>query len=148
MNFKMSFGRGAYYMIAIGIVVESLMAIGAFYLGITSLGIIIVLGILIMAGLAYTSFYRDRYEVTDSEIITHVFGSKKRAYAIDKITLIRYIDLGTEWGRNPPNARYQLEIHFDRAYLKSVMPIRFAPDDRDAFVAALLPINPTISIEK
>lgn len=144
-KYKIAYGRGAYYSLTIGALLEVVLAIPAliyyFYLGV---GIVVFTIIMIWyCCKIYNSSY---YEITDSEIVTCGFSCKKQTYPIDKISKICYVDTGTEWARNVPNARYQLEIYFDRKYLKSVMPLYFAPEDRDAFVKTLLHVNPDIIV--
>lgn len=92
------------------------------------------------------AFKKNHYEIVDGEIIIKYFAGKSKRHPIDKIFKIEYIDVGTEWMRFSPSGRYQLAAYFDRQYFKSVEPRRFGPEDRDAFVAALLEIKPDIEV--
>lgn len=122
MKFKMAFGRGAYYSLAIGTLLELVMAAVVIFVGVFYLGLGIILLTVAMVWFCWAIYQKSHYEITDSEIMVCLYGSKKKRYPIDKITEIRYIDTGTEWKEYPPNARYQLEIYFDKKYLKSIMP--------------------------
>ena len=116
------------------------------YVPVLGIGFIALMAFL--GWLQYMTVHNNKYIVTDKEIVIEMFWTKTRKYLIDKIQRIEYVDLGTDWGRYPPNARYQLAIYFDRKYVKSVEPIRFGPSDRNSFVATLLEINPSIVIKE
>lgn len=131
----------------IGIVMV-LPIIWIFLIHIPVLGIGFLALFAFLGWLQYMIIHNNKYIVTDKEIIVEMFWTKTKKYFIDKIQRIEYVDLGTDWGRNPPNARYQLAIYFDRKYVKSVEPIRFGPDNRDEFVEALLQSNPNIEIKQ
>lgn len=98
--------------------------------------------------LYYKVIHTNRYVVSDNELAVRQFWRKTKIYRIDRILKIEYVDLGYDWGRTAPNARFQLAIYFSRDYVKSVMPFRFGPVDRDGFVEALLESNPSIAVDR
>lgn len=146
-DFKMAFGRGAYYSLIIGSIIELVMVVVFLRISLW-LGIVFLLLMVGAMWLSCMSISKSHYEITSQELILHMFGSGKKKYLIDRIRKIIFVDMGTEWIHYPPNARYQLEIYFDRKYLKSVEPVRLAPEDRVGFVDCLLERNPEIIIEK
>lgn len=97
---------------------------------------------------SYKTIHTNRYVVADNEIAVIQFWRKTKIYRIDRIMKIEYADLGYDWGRTAPNARFQLAIYFTRDYVKSVMPFRFGPADRDGFVESLLESNPSIEVDR
>lgn len=147
-TFKMAWGKGANYILAIGIATEILFAIVAFRAGILYLG----LGILALTAMTLwfqrMTVKKSRYEICNNELIVRAFADKKRIYPINKIQRIKYIDLGTDWARTPPNSRHQLAIYFDKKYIKSVESRRFGPEDRDEFVDAILLVNPDVVVDR
>ncbi|MCI9042587.1 MAG: hypothetical protein HFJ93_01540 [Muribaculaceae bacterium] len=112
------------------------------------LGLGLLAPVVFMIWLQYMTIRGGKYIVTGNEIIVKMFWTKTRRFSIDKIQKIDYIDLGTDWGRCPPNTRLQLAVYFERKYVKSVEPFRFGPSDRDGFVEALLEHNPGIIVDK
>lgn len=146
--FKMAWGKGAYFSLAIGVIVELVLICIFFMVGAFYLGIILVALCVLMVWFQYATIKNNRYEVSGNDLIVKCFGDKKRVYPIDKIQKIVYVDCGTDWQKTPPNSRYQLAVYFDRKYIKSVEPRRFGPEDRDAFVEILFKINPNIVIEQ
>lgn len=147
-TFRMAWGKGAYYSLTIGVIVELVMIFTFIKFGLLYLGIGLLIFCMLLIWLQYSAIRNNRYEITESDLIARCFGDKKRIYPIDKIHKIVFVDCGTDWQKTPPNCRYQLAIFFDRKYIKSVEPRRFGPEDRNAFVDALLEINPQIIVDK
>ena len=145
--FKMGWSKATYVVPAIGIALQLFMS-SVLFVAFPPVGLLFLAFILFMVWMQYKSIRSARYIVTDNEIRVKRFWYKTRNFRVDKIRKIVYIDLGTDFGRNPPNARYQLLIYFERTYLKSVMPIRVGPADRDGFVDALLELNADIEVDR
>lgn len=146
-TFEMAFGKGAHYSLAIGTVMELLLAaLIAPASAVMSLGIVVLTFAMVV--LYLLSLSKSSYAITDKTLSANLFAQKRRDYSIDKITHIDFIDIGTEWSRSGPNARHQLAIHFDRKYIKSVLPVYFAPRDREAFVKAIMAINPSVTVDE
>lgn len=147
-TFKMAWGKGTYYNLII------LFFIMSFFICFTlmmdefwiSVGLLVLC--LIIAGCQYAAIKINCYIIRENKIIVKKFTWKERIYPIDKIFKIEYIDIGTQWSDYPPNSRYQLAVYFDRIYLKSIMPRRFGPENRKAFINYLLEINPHIIVGK
>lgn len=144
-TFKMAFGKGAYYAVFIGTMMELVLVI-VMSLVKLYIGLLFLLMVILTLWFCSMSVRRSRYIVTEDEIIVALYADRKRKFCIDRISKINYVDTGTEWARNAPNARHQLAIYFDRKYLKSVEPRYFAPEDRNAFVEELLRHKPDITV--
>jgi len=147
-TFKMAWGKGTNYGLAIGTAMELILAFGAVLGGCLYLGLGILVLTAMMIWFQRLIIKRSRYEICNNELIVKAFANKKITYPINLIQKIEYVDLGTEWGRNTPNSRHQLAIYFDRKYIKSVEPRHFGPEDRHAFVKAILDINPDIIVDE
>lgn len=143
----MAWGKGAFWSMAIGLTVELMLIFLIFMAGAIYLALGLLAFCIMIIWLQCAAIRHNRYEITGDSIIVRCLGEKKRIYLIEKIQKIVFVDCGTEWMRNPPNSRYQLAIHFERKYIKSVEPRRFGPVDREAFVRILLGINPDIIVE-
>lgn len=105
-TFKMAWGKGARYMLVIGAILELMIIlpffkVGLFYFG---FGFLVLYGLLIW--FICVSLRNNHYEINDNDLIVKSFGDKKRTYPIDKIQKIVFVDYGTEWLRKPPNSRY------------------------------------------
>ncbi len=146
-TFKMAWGKGVYFSLAYTVVVFIPLIWATCSGGAFSLTAAIAILLCLVSLMQWFALHKNRYIITDSDIIVKNFGEKARTYPIDKITRIEYVDLGTDWMKTPPNSRYQLAIWFDRKYIKSVEPRRFGPVDREGFVEAILKINPSITVE-
>ena len=144
-TFIWGWSKGTYYMPIIAIVMV-LPIIWIFLIHIPVLGIGFLSLFAFLGWLQYMVIHNSKYIVTDKEIVVEMFWTKPKKYLIDKIQRIEYVDLGTDWGRNSPSARFQFAIYFERRYLKSVEPRLFGPADRNSFVATLLEINPNITV--
>lgn len=112
---------------------------------IASGGVLVILGI----GIYHTfmRYFKSGYMVSDEEIIVDIFSDEKRTYPIDMITMIVYIDTVSKWHPFSRQPRHQLAIFFKRSFIKSIEPVCFAPQNRDAFVDAILTSNPDITVE-
>lgn len=124
----MAWGKGAYYGMAIGYVIEFVMIckffiVGLFYHGI---GFLAFLGLILW--FQYATIKNNRYEINGDNLIVRCFADEARIYPIDKIQKIVFVDLGTDW--------------------QSIEPRRFGLEDRESFVNTLIEINPNIIVEK
>lgn len=146
--FKMGWSKAIYYISAVGIGVMLIFAYVLFAVGVFFGGIFLLASIMFMVWLQWKTISTCRYELNGDEIVIRGFGCRQRVYLINKIKKIEYVDLGTDLGRNPPNSRYQLAIYFERKYIKSVEPIRFGPEERDAFVKSILEVNPNVVVDE
>lgn len=147
-TFKLGYGRGARVGVAVGSAMELVLAFAFFSAGLFWFGLGIVALTLVVGCLVIYSMRRTRYEISDSEILVRCLGESNKRYLIDKIQKIQYIDINTEWARYAPNCRFQLAVYFERSYFKSVEPRYFGPSDRDAFVDAILKVNPDIQVNR
>ena len=146
-TFKTAWGKGTYYMTVIGIIMI-LPLIWICLIKILFLGIGFIAIMAFVLWFQYMVINNSKYLVANNEIIVKFFWTKPKKFLIDKIQRIEYVDLGTDWGRNSPSARFQLAIYFERKYLKSVEPRLFGPDNRDEFVEVLMQSNPNIIVDK
>lgn len=146
-EFNMAWGKGTYYSTVIGIImILPLTWICLIKIPFFGIGMLAIMAFVFWH--QYMVIHNSKYLVANNEIIVKFFWTKPKKYLIDKIQRIEYIDIGTDWGRNSPSARFQLAIYFERKYLKSVEPRLFGPDNRDEFVEVLMQSNPNIIVDK
>lgn len=146
--FKMGWSKAPYYISAVGIGVMLIFPYVMFAVGVFFVGILFLATILFTVWFQWKIISKSRYELNGDEIIIKVFWCKQRVFLINKIKKIEYVDLGTDFVRNTPNSRHQLAIYFERKYLKSVEPRLFGPEERDAFVKAILEVNPEVVVDE